>query len=150
MSPVFSSLLRSIHYGCHATLLPTCVTTLTTASKETIVFLAFYSLLRVQEQTSGGWGVRRCVWWFHLPCLEAAPRALSTWSSEPREGQAVWRAKAAPWPSVILRPVYWPGPLHDAVRISLNLTRKFGHYLTHRQPWTAVAISPLLGLISMA
>ena len=26
---------------------------------------------------------------FYVPCLEAAPRALSTWSSEPREGQAI-------------------------------------------------------------
>ena len=60
------------------------------------------------------------------------------------------KAKAAPWSSVILRPENRPGPLHDAVRISLNLTSEFGHYLTHRQPWTAVAISPLLGLISMA
>ena len=60
------------------------------------------------------------------------------------------KAKAAPWSSVILRPENRAGPLHNAVRIRLNLTSKFGHYLTHRQPWTAVAISPLLGLISVA
>ena len=51
---------------------------------------------------------------------------------KPFEGQRLHLA-----PQVFLRPEYWPCPLHDAVRISLNLTSKFGHCLTHRQPWTA-------------
>ena len=98
----------------------------------------------MHERTSGGWGVTRCVWWFHT-----VPQACPVFTSpswrrhrapfllRSSEVQAVWRATAAPWSSVILRPEYWPCPLHDAVRISLNLTSKFGHYLTHRQPWTA-------------